>query len=860
MEIRDGLWDYMSETTVSTMDDSQVESHSARVTFMEGTTEVEFTGVTAVATNGQTIVNPEGPIAVSRNATVFYDSNTLELDWMRKVEVLHDPLYLDTTFGFDGHAVTLDAENFEAPNGFCATRSKVLFNNCAFKTVPKVYSDELMAELPVWPPYAYSDDNIFEDTQYLGNCPNVEKVAPQGQLGENLKVLYLPQDFTYMQDGKRMLDAFPTGGAPEVIVSLMGPFSVGWEEMFPSWDMSKLKICVGLLDDITLVAKKGTTPSIPLLGLDFASATELEVMSVGFNLAMDEDYDKDIVVTTGSLGIVVPDSVKEAPGAWRMWQNSTGSGKETHVATPEGLRALELDAWADALEDYVGDRLTKDAMPLTPSGLVDARGYYMKHLNNFDQNPEWVKEFPPAQDRMAHHVSLASKIMIDGVQSQFTIEPLPPTVERADFYAAGTYQHSEVVTDITVPAIPSSATTINGAYMRTFYQAIGKEVKSGEVDFPQMVLTRVNHGSKGVLYECTKPEDVKLNECYDAIYRAYLEPWDEDGNPPGIALVPWPEYGYNYNSYDVVEETTVEYSDEYLPSITADPSRNENYRGLGLLHVIRDWMKNTVVKSRYVTAEITNSIVLEREPLPSVTVARDFQLETFYGSGVMPNRVNCLIPVSGTTPTGRSYQAAINVKPVRESTVMPDAAYNHELSNGAAQEPGFERVYNGSHALRYYTALLRPELQKYTFNSDELIIEPGLTGTDESFIGLLPPTTKFSSSVGQFATDHGIGGNLDLPLYLSGVFTFNPRWTLMYPMNAWRFPPFSVQRITRYYVKPGFSYSDEPASETGVLYQAPDNDNLRYEDEDFDGIALDAYTIYLHTQDGQKSFQEANGG
>lgn len=835
MEIRDGIWDYMSETTVSTMNEASGGStYSARVTFIEGVTEVEFTGVTAVATNGQTIVNPEGPITVSRNATVFYNDYYIELGWLREVEVLHDPLHLQSDYD-----VRLDAEDFEAPKGFTASAVKVTFSNCAFKTVPKLYSDELMAETPVWPPMDYNSSGRF-----LYDCPNVEKIAQQGHFGDNLKVLVLSSDFTYIQDGRLMLDALPTGGAPEVILSTMN-LSLNWEDTLPSWGMSKLKICLGLLDGIDLVAKKGTTPAVPLLGLDFASATQLEYMDFGFNLHMEEDYEKDIVVTTGSLGIVLPDTVKKAPGAWRMWQNSTEAGKEAHVATPDGLRALELDGWADALEDYVGDRLTKDAMPLTPSGLVEAQGYYMKFLSNFDHNKDWVTSSP--QDRMAHRVSLAAKIMIDGVQSQFTIQPLPPTVKRADFYAAGTYQHSEVVTDITIPAIPSSATVVDGAYMRTFYQAIGKEVKSDEVEFPQMVLTSVNHSEKGDLYECAKPEDIKLNESLDVMYNVVLV---EDGP---VVNMPWLEvpHSYSRSGGSQRDDTSVEYSYDRIYPLTEDSSINENYGGVGIIYVIQDWMKNTVVTGRYVTAEITNSIVLEREPLPNVTSAEDFQLETFYGSGVMPNRVNCLIPVSGTVPTGRSYQAAINVKPVRESTVMPNAIYRAFMPFYAIQDslsPGGSMRY----ILRYYSAMLRPELQKYTFNSDELIIESGLTGADHSFIGLLPTTTRFTATVGDFASAHGIGGNLESQKYLSGVFTSNPRWTLMSPMTIWWVPG-----GLSFYTGQGFSYSYESEQETGQYFQAPSTDSIPGSAY---AQAIDAYAIYLHTQDGQKSYQAANGG
>ena len=845
MDIHDGIWDYMSETTVSTVKSSN-DTYSARVTFMDGVTEVEFMGVEAVATNSQLTMNPEGPIAVSKNATVFYDRFSIELDWMKYVKTLHDPLHLDPSWSY---TIELHAEDFEAPKGFSATSAELYFVNSLFTTVPRFYSDELMAELTVWPPLAYQNDSSNQTSFYLDNCPNVNKVAPQGQLGDNLRVLYLPREFTYVQDGKRMLDAFPTGGAPEAIVSTIGAMTLGWEDVLPSWDLSNLKLCVGLLDNIELVAKKGTTPSIPLLGVDFASLTKVESMSFGFNLTIEEDYESDIVVTTGSLGIVLPDSVTEAPGAWRMWQHSTGSGKETHVATPQGLRALELDAWADALEDYVGDRLTADAMPITPPNLVDARGYYMKYITSFDHNDTWTVDEGP-QDRMAHEVSLAAKIMIDGVQSQFTIQPLPSTVEYADFYAAGTYQHSEVVTDITVPAIPSSATTVNGAYMRTFYQAVGAEVKSAEVEFPQMVLTRVYHTAKGALYECTKPADVKLDQTYDALYEVALR----EGIEPTTA--PFPELGYSYDlrGDSGYSETEVSYSSEYMPGVTADTSRNEDYNGLGLLHVIRDWMKNTVVKGRYVTAEITNSIVLEREPLPNVSSAKDFQLETFYGSGVMPDRVNCLIPVSGTVPTGRSYQSAINVKPVRESTVAADAIYNWKMP-GEANMVDLSRYISTVLLLRYHTALLRPELQKYTFNSDELIISAGLTGTDESFIGMLPTTTKFSSPLESFASSHGIGSNLATTLYLSGMFTGNPRWTLMAPMILWRFEG----AWDTYFVKTGFSYDNPHDDESGYAFQAPSNDVLDVVGNDY-GKIIDPYAVYLHTQDGQKSFIAAHGG
>lgn len=330
----------------------------------------------ASGTSGETVILYFKPVVFIDE---FYGSDWSDI--LSQIKVLHNAFPPGLGIMAPDTEVLIDSVDFEAPEGIfnCNGYRSPIFPGSTFKVAPRVYGDEALRSTLRWPPQA--EDWMSSRWDPFLDCPNVETIEYQGDLGNNCQSIYGSNLVYKDSDGYERVDAYPGGGKPQVIIDAIGPlerFEMDSGSRFPDWDVENLEFCIRpVMAEAVVLPTRSAAISIPI-GPDVRneSAPKLKhytngILSVvrGIDPDTGDDQDCPLVFGLKLLGIDLSDSTVRCVNAHMLYRHQMSFGDSRQIgvrATPTIVKTMFNFSLGSALETFYGNPDEVLLMPRAP--------------------------------------------------------------------------------------------------------------------------------------------------------------------------------------------------------------------------------------------------------------------------------------------------------------------------------------------------------------------------------------------------------------------------------------------------------------------------------------------------------------
>ena len=766
-------------------------------------------------------------------------------------ETVYKPLpwFIQSTASTIAAPIIITSPNFTAPNGlFTNGGHGYLPPNFAqdpgtpnrkistFKVAPKIFSDETMASFTVYPPYNGSYKDTEDAWEPFKDCP-VESIAYQGTFSERLEHIG-PCNFTfYDNEGFANLSGYPSGGSPKTINHFIQASKARLSTTFPKFSSDRLESSINHFTINEVIIDAVGTPELPFGGIDFKEAQSMNHLYLTnpkwiIDLPLQNPDDMNFTFNWATLGVSMPQSLKESINTHILWQNNSKPEKPCHIATPTYLKTKLHYTWGTRLETIEPTiEKTIDYMPLTPTGLEKTTGYYRKFIigeyMKVIEFPAGVYNFKSEDYEKPRFGSWAMPSVLDGTPHTITPQPIPEGVTLVNSYCMNLYSDLELDTPITLPKLPSSVTYTRDCYRRTFYNTVGPIDKiSTKVQEPVIMLAYSQSSDAGT------PE-VKI---IANLTPAYLG-----------------EFRYFYN--DATSRSIKSYLGQDQVGTTIETGSSLNSWLLELLQEGEIGYKTRVIKQ---------SVTLEKSSLPNLTYSGGWQKECFFGSGIRPDVEDLVLPITQVNEWD-TYGLGLNIDLGTSFSTLDQTHYKGQLWWTDNSNPLAPRNYVINFLLMLSYGYYDPtSLQEYKLQLDELIFN-GSPRTESSTV--IKPYENFlsTSTVNgtpsdflNFQTSHGIlkntpgnftggtGSSISEFYGITGVpMGFNVHW-LTVPGSGW-----STKRVE---FKASYTRNSGPRTMNEDLKGDPNNPNTYF----FNPPAwIDSQSARNNTQNTEYSFYQS---
>lgn len=672
------------------------------------------------------------------------DTAVFNVEWstfLSSIKVLHDafPPYLN--HGGWNDPITIDSPDFEAPNGiFNGAADDPYFDGSTFKTAPRVYGEIAMKAFIHWPPA--SD---FWKWEPFIDCPNVTKIAYQGDLSEKCEAIYR-SNFVYVdEEGFERVDAYPSGAKPRIIDRAIGPlkrFELDSGSKFPIWDCSELEICHNpVVAEEVVLPTRSTQISLPV-GPDVRSSTKLksyingiEKIVRGWEDEVTYTYQEcPLVFGLKILGIDLPDTVERAANCFEIYRHQKQYG-DIFVgiqATPSIVSSAFNFSLGSALYSFYNDQDEDLLLPKTGKNLV-----YTNHYGSVAVEEEYSSN---GFSKPFYFIKLYPDGSLDGLQiPKIKSEKL----RIVDGYLEWTFAHGRTgQLDFTVPGGAS-------------YSGDVKYTLPALPEIPDLVALRPYYYT--CAYTSGKSETYTNSTPAAGVHLAYGTVQEYNEPDPGVVL------NVDGSFFEGSSDEAWYLSREISPA---------SYQKLWEVA-----SGQTTEDKDYEVSLSRNGFIIETFNSSGLQLTVDWQTGLFYQAEVDPTTIpNVLIPLHPSTKVDGAYRYALDVKTPLYSSVK----YYDQLS---LNEP--LKKYEGQDYVPTFTLIAsygvdEEMAQQYTYRLEDLQIQPFTLGDNSSTV-FDSWSNVFSyliyGDLEAFKTAHGIpeeteiGGRLTEPEVASGDYT-----------------------------------------------------------------------------------------
>lgn len=563
--------------------------------------------------------------------------------FLSQIETLHTPFprWVHVATGFP---LIIDSPEFTAPEGLIENIDNFpKFSNpnggaaSTFKTAPKIWAS--LKEFAFFPTRAMSLYAPFE------NCPNVTKIEPQGEFGEELEYLG-PVDFMqYDENGFANPSAYPGGGAPREVNNYTIPvadysFDLGYQ--YPQFDMSRCEVFrngykIGRLH----IGQNTTSTSATMpVGISFNDAAGLDYLSVSLPKIVLEsgNYTGNFYYGAKALGIKVPDTVTKAFGIFEI-DNLYVEESEVPGNNPPlypNLRSSDQQATQPLTAEFAKTKLSF--------------GYGAALEKIFPPTEELICPDPPADlivvsDYAINKGSSAATTYVskktDGSWGFYQVKPLPNGCEIIGSYCENLYSNQtlgtttflwfgetgeqekiQVTGDVIIPALPEASRIVRNNLKATIRGARGNAEQT-HITNPEAAETKTYmfYGEPATEYETFTGMTVVAN--FDPKIDGKIEQ----------------EWGRKYGSEGFGE-------DDGFNLMTIFIAQNAG-----------------MLPETYKTNLLSGGIIIETGPLPNLEYAINWQQDCWLDSTADPATMQTLIvPIPDGVKSENAFQRALQFK------------------------------------------------------------------------------------------------------------------------------------------------------------------------------------------------------
>jgi hypothetical protein len=560
--------------------------------------------------------------------------------FLSQIDTLHTPF--PNWFGQVGEIrLVITNEDFKAPDGIFENIDllPVFGQNwrgySTFKTAPKIWAS--LKEFAFFPGIG---NQLYAP---FANCPNVTKIEPQGEFGDELEELG-PCDFMqFDEEGFADPSAYPSGGAPRVIKNYTIPvnkYSFDRGYAYPQFDVSRLEICLDGFESANFYVGQSTPAAGATLpfGISVNDASNLRDFSVSLPKIILEsgNYTGYFYYGAKALGIKLPAGVEAAYGLFEIdnlyveEQADPGNNPPLYPdlikshqigiqpLTPAFAKTKLSFGYGEALEKIFAPDETL-ILPTPHAGLKAVSNYGLNKGANtgvtyvVPNGTDWgYYQVPPLPE--------GCEIVQGYCQDAYAGQTLG--VENfLKFGETGEELEIKVTGNVIIPALPQSARIVRN-YLKGCFRGARGNAKDTKITNPEAAerKTYLFYGESANENESLTGANVLAN--FDPQIDGLIE--QEWGHRHGTGSL-GPDDGFNLLDIFIAE----------------------NSGGL---------------PETYKTNLLSGGIVIESQPLPNLEYALNWQEDCWLDATIDPTTIDTLIvPIPEGTKSENAYNRALNI-------------------------------------------------------------------------------------------------------------------------------------------------------------------------------------------------------